>query len=398
MTDVLIGLVGDVLVNRPNPREAFDHVRDVLDAPHILFGNLEGAYTDDPHPVPGVVGGGGAPASYLDVYAEVGFDVMSLANNHILDVGYDAMLATRSRLRDSGVRTCGAGSRLDDAREPAILEVEGRRIAFLGYSSVFPLGYEARATMPGLVPVHAHTSWRDPYPSIHVPGKLPIVTTVPDEDDLARLTEDIERARAAADLVVTSFHWGDYSRPFHLTDHETRTARYSIDAGADLVVGHHHHALRGMEWYHGKPIMYGLGHFVFDLRLPWSEDFERDLSQIVPTRPQDHDYHVFPRQGWPLLPMHEDTRMTVLAWAAAGDDGITDIGFLPCRLTPDGRVHPMRVGEADSDAVVDYLETCNRSQNLAGRITADRPSGVSLGGFETLRVEPLSQWECGSVD
>ncbi len=385
MTEVLIGFVGDVLVNRPDPLEAFADVRGVLAAPDVLFGNLEGAYTDDPHPVPGVVGGGGAPARYLDAYPEAGFDVMSLANNHTLDVGYGAMLETRSRLRAGGVQTCGAGSCLDEAREPATVEAGGLRVAFLAYASVFPVGYEARLTMPGLAPVRAHTIWRDPYPSINVPGKLPLVSTMPDEGDLARLAEDIERARTRADLVVTSFHWGDYSRPFHLTDHETRTARYAIDSGADLVVGHHHHALRGFEWYRGKPIMYGLGHFVFDLRLPWSGEFEQDLSEIVPARPQDRSYHVFPREGWPLLPMHEDTRMTVLAWATAGDGGVTGIGFLPCRLTADGLVHPLRAGSPESDEVVRYLDTCISSQGLAGRIAA---SAVSIDGFDTYRIEP----------
>jgi poly-gamma-glutamate capsule biosynthesis protein CapA/YwtB (metallophosphatase superfamily) len=282
MTDVLIGFVGDVLVNRPDPLKVFADVRGVLAAPDVLFGNLEGTYTDDPHPVPGVIGGSGAPAKYLDVFPEAGFDVMSLANNHILDVGYDAMLENRSRLRDGGVQTCGAGRDLAEAREPAVVEAGGLRIAFLAYASVFPVGYEARQTMPGLAPVRAHTIWRDPYPSINVPGKLPLVSTIPDEGDLARLAEDISSARARADVVVTSFHWGDYSRPFHLTDHETRTARYAIDSGADLVVGHHHHALRGFEWYRGKPIMYGLGHFVFDLLLPWSGEFEQDCPRSCP--------------------------------------------------------------------------------------------------------------------
>src|SRR5690349_15539858 len=109
MSKVLMGLVGDVQVNRPNPAEVFSEVREVLQVPNVLFANLEGAYTDTPRWIPGAVGGGGAPARYLDVFADVGFDVMSMANNHILDFGYEAMKETRARLRSLGVKTCGVG-------------------------------------------------------------------------------------------------------------------------------------------------------------------------------------------------------------------------------------------------------------------------------------------------
>lgn len=388
MSEILMGFVGDMLVNRNDPRDAFSEVREVLKTPQVLFANLEGTYTDDPCPVPGAVGSAcSGPANNLDVYAEVGFDVMSLANNHILDLGYTPMLENRSRLRAHGVKTCGAGDCLADAREPAIVETAGLRIAFLAYASVFPIGFEARSDAPGLAPMRAYNFWRDPYPLFHVPGKQPLVTTVPDQTDLANLSEDIRRARTRADLVVTSFHWGEYTRPFHLTDHETRTARYCIDQGADMVVGHHHHALRGMEWYNGKPIMYGLGHFVFDLRLPWSEEeYNRLLSDMDPTGYFQSGYFTAPRKGWPLLPMHEDTRMTLIAWASAGRDGIHDIGFLPCRLTPDGLVHPLRLGSPESHEVVNYLEKCNQTQGLKSRIVSER--AIPMAGFDTLRVVP----------
>src|SRR5207244_1166869 len=143
------------------------------------------------------------------------------------------------------------------------------RIAFLAYASVFPIGFQARAHTPGLAPMRAYNAWREQFPTYYYPGIAPVITTVPDQGDLARLDEDIQCARERADVVVASFHWGDYSCPFRLTDHETRTARHCIDHGAHMVVGHHHHALRGMEWYQGRPILYGLGHFVFDFRLKW---------------------------------------------------------------------------------------------------------------------------------
>lgn len=388
MSEVLMGFVGDVCLNRDDPREVFREVRSFLSAPDILFANLEAAYTDNPLPVPSAIAPLFGPASNLDVYSEVGFNVVSLANNHTLDVGYDALLQTRARLRSQGVKTCGAGNNLADAREPAIIEIGEVRVAFLAYASVFPMGYEARSDRPGIVPMRAHTFWRDPFPMVAEPGRYPVITTLPDQADLLHLTEDIRKARTHADLVIASFHWGDQMRPFRLTDHEKRTAKHCIDHGADMVVGHGHHALRGMEWYSGKPIMYGLGHFVFDLRLPWStEEYSKFLAEVDPdgavtTGP----YDVGVREGWPYLPMHPDTRMTAMAWAIADKNGINGIGFLPCRLAPDGSVYPLALDSAESDSIIDYLNQCNKTQNLNTQIIAK--GSPRIAGFQTLRMVP----------
>jgi len=131
MTRILLGFVGDLLINREQPREVFREVGEVLRGPALLFGNLEGAYTDDPRPGPGTVGGCSGPVNNLDAYAEAGFGVMSLANNHMLDVGYAAMLENRARLREHAVQTCGAGEGLADARAPAIVERDGYCVALM---------------------------------------------------------------------------------------------------------------------------------------------------------------------------------------------------------------------------------------------------------------------------
>ena len=380
MSEIMMGFVGDLVVNRDDPLGAFTEVRDALDFPDLIFGNLEGAYTDQPHPVPGSPYVIGSPARNLDAYAEVGFNVLSLANNHILDVGYDAMLETRRRLLDQGIKTCGAGAHLAEAREPAIVGIGGLSIAFLAYASVFPIGYEAAPNRPGLAPVRAYNHWREPFPSLYQPGTPPLITTVPDSTDLAHVTKDIHRAKERADLVIASFHWGDQMKEFHLTDHETRTARYCIDQGADMVVGHHHHSLRGMEWYNGKPIMYGLGNFVFDCR--YSED---EARQIL-----DSDLRRYLRQvGYPsdlqtLQTMPNAYHFTMMAWATAGRDGITDIGFLPCKLPPDGLVRPLPLDSSEGKEVVRYLEMCNQTQDLASRIVPD--NSPAIAGLPTMRV------------
>lgn len=386
--ECLIGLVGDLLVDRDRPASVFDAVREVLRAPDLLFGNLEGAYSDSPGTFPTALSVLCPPARNLEAFAAAGFDVLSLANNHILDGGYDALSSTRDWLAAHGITSCGAGANLREARRPAVIGKDAQRIAFLAYSSTFPMGFEATPDRPGLAPLRAYNHWREQFPSLLEPGMPPVVATIPDQRDLANLVADICAARAQAGLVIVSCHWGDYTRPYRLTDHEVRTARYCLDHGADMVVGHHHHALRGVEWYRGKPIFYGLGHFVFDRPMgldadqyaAWVADLARGpVAEDVP-------YAMGPRVGWPLLPMHEDTRMTCMAWAKVANGRVNRVGILPCRLTPDGLVHPLELDTPEARAVIDYLDRCNRSQKLNAKIV--EAQDVRLGGYAAVEIVP----------
>ena len=379
----VIGFAGDLLVDRDNPPEVFSRVRGALEATDILFGNLEGPYTDDPQMAPSA----GVPlfpaAHNLDVFGPAGFDVVSMANNHIADAGHAAMLDTARRLNAQGVATCGVGRNLAEARQPAIIESGGVRVAFLAYASVFPFGYEARSNVPGLAPMRGYNHYHERNLNYQTPGIPPLIETIPDRTDLANLREDIGKAREEADLVVTSFHWGDFMRPFHLTDHETQTAHFCIDQGADVVVGHHHHILRGIDWYAGRPIFYGLGHFVFDVRTELSEEMVGRLGGDG----EDPDFYgIAPRKGWPLLPLHADSRMTALGLVTAVDGGIADAGFLPCRLNAEGQVFPVDPGSPEGKEVVDYLRKACTTQGLSPRFETE--GAVDLGGHRTVKVVP----------
>jgi poly-gamma-glutamate capsule biosynthesis protein CapA/YwtB (metallophosphatase superfamily) len=379
----LLGFVGDVLVDRDNPAETFEPVREILAVPDILSGNLEGVYSDDPHQAPSVGISISPGTQNLNVFSEVGFDVMSMANNHIADLGHAAMLETRKQLNAQGVATCGAGETLAAARAPAILDVGGLRVAYLSYASVFPCGYEARFNVPGLAPVRAYNLYHESLPNYNTPGALPRIQTVPDETDLANLREDIASARAAADIVVGSFHWGDYARPIHLTDHELDTARMCAEEGMDIVIGHHHHILRGMEWHAGKPIFYGLGHFVFDIRAEFSEVFK----SIWDHDPEDPDFYgMGPRKGWPLLPFHAESRMTALAWVDISGGSVNDAGFLPCMLNPDGQVRPVAPDSPEGRKIVDYVRRGCEAHDLNARLETEE--AVTLASHPTVRLAP----------
>jgi poly-gamma-glutamate capsule biosynthesis protein CapA/YwtB (metallophosphatase superfamily) len=381
---ILLGFVGDLHVDRESPADAFDNVRAMLQAPDIMFGNLSTPCSDNPVRPP-VAFPVISSSKTLDVYSSVGFNVVGMANNHILDAGHQAMLDNRSRLNEAGVATCGAGENLSDARRPAIVTAGARRIGFLAYSSVFPIGSEAQSDRPGLAPLRAYNRYRDISPNYNWPGVLPLVETEPDPTDHQNLCDDIAALRPEVDTLVVSVHWGDNLRPHVLTDHELRTAHLCIDQGADIVVGHYHHMLRGIEWYKQKPIFYGLGHFVLDLRWKLRGELKSELEEMARRDPDS--FWIFPRDGWPLLPMHPDTRMTMMGWAMIKENRIVDIGFIPCRLREDGRVFAVDPKSTEGREIVDYLSKGNRRHSLNGK---PQLSGAPLvGGCATVRMVPL---------
>jgi hypothetical protein len=181
----------------------------------------------------------------LGILDDLGVDVVSLANNHQMDYGIEASEDTRRLLDSLGIRYGGVGRSLEEARRPVLLERRGLRIIFLFFSW----------TRTYLEPV--------PEAGQDRPGVSPY--------DL----EEIEACLRAAesdlrpDYKIVSLHWGEglshYARP-----ESVREAHRIIDAGADMIVGHHAHCLQGYEVYRGKPIFYGLGNFFCSryLRLP----------------------------------------------------------------------------------------------------------------------------------
>jgi len=373
---MLVLMVGDVLVNRANPGFPFERVHDALDEGDFLFGNCEAAYTPAVTRPPIVPFAIVAAPRNIQGLAYAGFDVMSCANNHFVDGGHEALLRTLELLDEHGIASVGAGSNLAAARRPVVSEVAGVRVATVAFTSVFPFGYEATENAPGVAPLRAWNHWECEFPHHWLPGSLPTVCrTYPHEGDLAALRESLSEARESADVVLASFHWGDHTRPAVVTDHERRTARQAVDFGADIVVGHHQHLLRGCEWYRGKPIFYGLGHFVLDCNIgayfrAAGLEAPPELDEVA----SNGSYAFAPRAGWPLLPFHPDARMTVIAWAEMTNSTVERAGVLPCVLTPEGQVLPASPHTNDGKRVVEYIYWLCRSEGLAVevRLAADR--------------------------
>jgi poly-gamma-glutamate synthesis protein (capsule biosynthesis protein) len=165
-----------------------------------------------------------------------GFSVLTLANNHMMDFGTPALRETINYLDSFGILHTGAGETAAAAREPVIVRTTEGSVAFLAYSLTFPAEFYAAAARPGTAPGYA-----------------------------GQVREDVVRAKAAADYVVVSFHWGSEGATLPHS-YQIRAAHGAIDAGADVVLGHHPHVLQGIERYRKGIIFYSLGNFAFGSR------------------------------------------------------------------------------------------------------------------------------------
>jgi poly-gamma-glutamate capsule biosynthesis protein CapA/YwtB (metallophosphatase superfamily) len=169
-----------------------------------------------------------------------GVSFASLANNHIIDFGTAGLLETQDVLTKAGIAHAGAGTNLVSASAPAVIQVRGWRVAVVAFAD-YPEAWCATDTAPGMcfTPVSPHAK------------------------DFASVERAIAAARAAADLVVFSIHWGPNMRlrpPLAFQDF----AHSVLEAGADVFWGHSAHLLQGIEQVHGKPIFYDTGDFVDD--------------------------------------------------------------------------------------------------------------------------------------
>lgn len=292
--DVFIGY-GKELADLPNVtsiwREGLtlstylEKIAPTLQEGDLRVGNLEAPLCEGLPPIEGKAGAGGfalrMPPEAADVLKQVGFDAMSLANNHTMNFGGPGMLQTLSNMERVGIVPFGGGRNIREARKPAILERKGVKLALLSYSSTFmPGAFPAGENKPGIATVAVNTSYEVPGNIFYAPGALPHIITTPKRQDRENMEDDVRKARAQADVVIVNWHWGLTRHaishatglpiedcPFFVVNYQEDMGRAAIDAGADLVIGHHPHRLQGMEVYKGKLICYSLATFTW----PFSE-------------------------------------------------------------------------------------------------------------------------------
>jgi poly-gamma-glutamate synthesis protein (capsule biosynthesis protein) len=172
----------------------------------------------------------------VGILGEMGVDIVSLANNHALDYGPDALEDTFTTLDEAGIDYIGAGMNMDRAKAPIYYTINDMKIAYLAASRVvFAMDWYATDTRLGMIGTY----------------------------DPTLFLESIKEAEANSDYVVVYLHWGK-ERENYPQQYQRTLAKQYIDAGADAVIGCHPHVLQGFEFYKGKPIAYSLGNYWFN--------------------------------------------------------------------------------------------------------------------------------------
>ncbi len=244
--------VGDIMLSRTVAKRMRERGADypfastthIIREADVAFGNLETTITEGDAVQPFEMRFR-ADADVPEALKMAGFDILSLANNHTFDFGEKGLSDTQTALDAVGIIHVGAGRDDVEARQPMFVNANGIQFAFLAYTDGLFSGREASVDQSGAAFMRSE-----------------------------RMKTEIAGAETFADIVVVSMHSGD---EYELEPNERQQAfaRAAIDAGADMVVGHHPHVVQGAEIYQGKPIYYSLGNFVFDQM--WSEETRTGL-------------------------------------------------------------------------------------------------------------------------
>jgi hypothetical protein len=330
-------------------------VRSTLAQADLRFGHAERIYSDLGQLQVHAGGGHGrVPPRMAELFTDCGFDVMSVATNHAMDYGPEAMLDSLANLRALGIETVGAGANLAEARRPAILERNGFRLAFLAYCSVVREGYAAGKDSPGVAPLRAHTYYRH---RNYQPGTPPIVVTIPYEDELQAMRDDIDAASQQADAVVVSVHWGIHNIPKVIADYQLTVARAAFAEGAALVVGHHTHVPKGIEVIDGHVCFYDLSSFIMS-------SFEGKRKHI-----QEYGLEYTPEN--PRLPYGKDATRSLIVRAAFAGSSPPEVSFQPVKINAQLQPEPLHHGDQRFTEAVEYFDWLSSDFKHAFSVSGD---------------------------
>ncbi len=238
--------VGKEIKEHKDVRYPFLKIANKLRSADLTFGNLEGPISSRGKDKKNLYSFRSNP-KVIEGLKYAGFDVLSIANNHIYDWGKDAFLDTLSILKSNGINPIGGGVSYKKANEPLIEDINGVKIAFLAYSLV---GYDKN--------------------SFNAQGDTPGKSSF-DLYNTEKIIKTIKR-EGLADIVVVSFHWGnEYKTRSNLE--QQNIAHSLVNSGADMIVGHHPHVVEELERYKNGWISYSLGNFIFD------QSFSKDTMQ-----------------------------------------------------------------------------------------------------------------------
>lgn len=354
---LLLYAAGDVAPYRDDPGSIFLTVMDMLKEGDISFCQLEINLSERGTPLPQARLAMRAAPETARAMKEAGFDVVSFAGNHCMDWGQEAFFDTIHNLEQQGLQVVGVGENIEQARKPAIIDCKGNRVAFLAYNTILPQCYWADTTRPGCAPLRGVTF----YEQIEhdQPGTPCRIHTYPHRGDLEAMVDDVKKAKEQNDVVIVSMHWGIHFIPAVIADYQRDMARAAIDAGADLILGHHAHILKGIELYKGKVIFYSLCNFAMDLTAT-KEMLDRPAHQEIEVLNPDWK----PDPEYPSYYMPKDSRKTIVVKCIISGKSIERVTFLPTCINKQSQPEVLKPDDERFSQVIAYMEDITRSQRL----------------------------------
>lgn len=321
-------LAGDLVLDEPDPDYWLSGIAPAIRATDLAIAHLEVPHTHACDELAGDVPAPGAEPAHLAAIAHAGFGAVSLAGNHIADCGAQGIADTIAGLDALGIAHAGAGATLAEARRFAVIVRKGRRIALLSYNCVGPEAGWAGVAKAGCAYL----------PMITVSGRpvAPIeAMTGPSPEAFEILRTDIAAARAEADIVVVALHKGVVHTPAVLAPYEQPIAHAAIDAGADVVAGHHAHIVRGIEMYRGKPIFHGLGNGCVVTRALSPAQEHPGRAEWAERRKKLFGFE--PDPAFTLAPFHPEAVNAMLGSVTFHEGGRIEAGLIAVDVLAPGR-------------------------------------------------------------
>lgn len=273
----------------PIPRPVgYDYVwgdaREELDGADVRLINLETSITANENYWPGKGIHYRMNPQNIECLTAAHIDCCTLANNHVLDWGYEGLAETLATLDRAGIKHAGAGANAQEAESPAILDMRqgsGLRAPGSGGGRFLTPDNRLPAPAPGRVLVFSFGATTSGIPRVWAAAEAqPGVNLLADlsEQTSRRVAAQIQRVKAPGDIAVASIHWGR-NWGYHVPRAQTRFAHRLVEDGVDLVHGHSSHHVKALEAYRGRPILYGCGDFLTDYEgITGYEAFRGDLA------------------------------------------------------------------------------------------------------------------------
>jgi poly-gamma-glutamate capsule biosynthesis protein CapA/YwtB (metallophosphatase superfamily) len=348
-----IALTGDLVLDAPDPDHWLGGIAGLLNSMDVAIGHLEVPHTNRGTELEGDVPAPGADPDALAALRRNGFTAVTMAGNHVSDQGAEGINDTLTGLESVGLQACGAGANIATARMPALIETACGRIALLSYNCVGPESAWANDDRAGCAYLLIETEDDSPV--------TPLAPLCRVSDDAKNVLEaDISGVRRRADLVIVAMHKGIVHTPVVLAAYERPLAQFAIDRGADVVVGHHAHIVKGIEIYCGKPIFHGLGNgCVVTRALSPDQDHEARADWA---RRRKRIFGFEPDPAYELAPFHPEAVNGMVARLAWHADGRLAAGLVPVYVEPPGR--PVRAGGERSAEVAKYIARISREAEL----------------------------------